>query len=138
MMEISPYNCNKYYIYRAARFPDPVRPESYNEVVPKAKELEMRLQRIEQQLRLFQKVSRFMVREMSLQDVLQGVVSLVVEFSECDSCLVYLLDGEDLVLCASNTASSFYNRQTADALERRTDRLGGARAAAAGNLARGL
>jgi uroporphyrinogen-III synthase len=77
-------------------------PESYNKVVPKAKELEMRLQRTEQQLRLFQKVSRFMVREMSLQDVLQGVVSLVVEFTECDSCLVYLLDGEDLVMCASN------------------------------------
>src|SRR5690242_21877287 len=44
-----------------------------------------------------------MVREMSLQQVLQGVVSLVVEFTKCDSCLVYLLDGEDLVLCASNT-----------------------------------
>ena len=71
-------------------------------VVPKAKELEMRLQRTEQQLRLFQKISRFMVRDMSLQDVLQGIVSLVVEFTECDSCLVYLLDGEELVLCASN------------------------------------
>src|ERR1022692_838514 len=44
-----------------------------------------------------------MVREVSLQEVLQGVVSLVVEFTQCDSCLVYLLDGEDLVLCASNT-----------------------------------
>jgi uroporphyrinogen-III synthase len=70
--------------------------------VPKSKELELRLQRTEQQLRLFQKVSRFMVRDMSLQDVLQGIVSLVVEFSECDSCLVYLLDNEELVLCASN------------------------------------
>jgi signal transduction protein with GAF and PtsI domain len=70
--------------------------------VPKAKELEVRLQRIEQQLRLFQKVSRFMVREMSLQEVLQGIVSLVVEFSECDSCLVYLCDSDTLVLCASN------------------------------------
>src|ERR1700681_562794 len=72
-------------------------------VVPKAKDLEWRLQRTEQQLRLFQKISRFMVREMSLQEVLQGVVSLVVEFTECDSCLVYLLDNEHLVLCASNT-----------------------------------
>jgi signal transduction protein with GAF and PtsI domain len=63
----------------------------------------MRFQRTEQQLRLFQKVSRFMVRDMSLQDVLKGIVSLVVEFTECDACLVYLLDGEDLVLCASNT-----------------------------------
>src|SRR5580658_10191462 len=75
----------------------------YNETVPKAKELESRLQRIEQQLRLFQKVSRFMVRDMSLQEVLQGIVSLVVEFTQCDSCLVYLCDNEDLVLCASNS-----------------------------------
>jgi signal transduction protein with GAF and PtsI domain len=71
--------------------------------VPKPKDLEWRLQRTEQQLRLFQKISRFMVREMSLQEVLQGVVSLVVEFTQCDSCLVYLLDNEELVLCASNT-----------------------------------
>jgi signal transduction protein with GAF and PtsI domain len=70
--------------------------------VPKAKDLELRLQRTEQQLRLFQKISRFMVREMSLQEVLRGVVSLVVEYTECDACLVYLLDGTDLVLCASN------------------------------------
>jgi uroporphyrinogen-III synthase len=27
----------------------------------------------------------------------------VVEFTECDSCLVYLLDNDELVLCASNT-----------------------------------
>ncbi|HZL57293.1 MAG TPA: GAF domain-containing protein [Bryobacteraceae bacterium] len=71
--------------------------------MPKAKDLETRLQRIEQQLRLFQKVSRFMVRDMSLQEVLQGVVSLVVEFTQCDSCLVYLCDHEDLILCASNS-----------------------------------
>jgi signal transduction protein with GAF and PtsI domain len=71
--------------------------------VPKTKELELRLQRTEQQLRLFQKISRFMVREMSLQEVLRGVVSLIVEYTECDACLVYLYDGSDLVLCASNT-----------------------------------
>ncbi|MGB7760702.1 MAG: GAF domain-containing protein [Bryobacteraceae bacterium] len=71
--------------------------------MPKSKDLEGRLERTEQQLALFQKISRFMVREMSLQEVLQGVVSLVVEFTQCDSCLVYLADGEDLVLCASNT-----------------------------------
>ncbi len=69
----------------------------------KAKDLEGRLQRIEQQLRLFQKVSRFMVRDMSLQEVLHGIVSLVVEFTQCDSCLVYLCDQDDLVLCASNS-----------------------------------
>src|ERR1041385_7110993 len=70
--------------------------------MPKGKDLEARLQRTEQQLALFQKISRFMVRQLSLTEVLQGIVSLVVEFTECDSCLVYLLDGEDLVLCASN------------------------------------
>ena len=44
-----------------------------------------------------------MVRDMSLQEVLHGIVSLVVEFTQCDSCLVYLCDNEDLVLCASNS-----------------------------------
>src|ERR1039458_2742826 len=68
----------------------------------KSKDLDVRLQRTEQQLALFQKISRFMVRDLSLTEVLQGIVSLVVEFTQCDSCLVYLLDGEDLVLCASN------------------------------------
>jgi len=71
--------------------------------MPKGKELELRLQRTEQQLALFQKISRFMVRDLSLSDVLQGIVSLVVEFTQCDSCLMYLHDGESLVLCASNT-----------------------------------
>src|SRR5258708_29783386 len=72
------------------------------ELMPKARELEVRLERTEQQLRLFQKISRFMVREMSLQEVLQGIVALIVEFTECDSCLVYLSHGEELMLCASN------------------------------------
>jgi signal transduction protein with GAF and PtsI domain len=71
--------------------------------VSKAKDLEARFERIEQQLRLFQKVSRFMVRDMSLQEVLQGIVALVVEFTQCDSCLVYLCDRDELVLCASNS-----------------------------------
>ena len=70
------------------------------------KELELRLERTDQQLRLFQKISRLMVREMSLQEVLQGIVSLVTEFMECDSCLIYLLDTDRLVLCASNRPNS--------------------------------
>jgi uroporphyrinogen-III synthase len=39
---------------------------------------------------------------MSLQDALHGVVDLVVEFMECDSCLLYLLDHNELVLRATN------------------------------------
>jgi signal transduction protein with GAF and PtsI domain len=71
-------------------------------VSSRLRELEQRLERTEQQLRLFQKISRMMVRDMSLQEVLQGIVSLVTEFMECDSCLVYLRDSDRLVLCASS------------------------------------
>jgi len=71
--------------------------------VPKARDLLASLERAQQQLRLFQRISRFMVKEMSLQEVLQGIVSLVVEFMGCDACLLYLIDNDDLVLCASNT-----------------------------------
>jgi signal transduction protein with GAF and PtsI domain len=72
------------------------------DAVSRVKELESRLEHTEQQLRLLQKISRFMVREMSLVEALQGVVSLVVEFMGCDSCLLYLLQSKELVLCASN------------------------------------
>lgn len=71
--------------------------------MPKVKELEQRLERTEQQLRLFQKISRFMAREASLQETLQGIVTLITEFMACDSSLIYLIDNQELVLCASNT-----------------------------------
>ena len=77
--------------------------ECDNSRVAKQKDLEERLERTEKQLRMFQKISRFMVREMPLQDVLQGIVDLVVEFTACDSCLLYLMEDKELVLCASNT-----------------------------------
>ena len=70
------------------------------------KELESRLDQTERELRLVQKISRFMVRDMNLGDALQEVVSLVVEFMECDSCLLYLLKDQDLVLCAPGITPS--------------------------------
>jgi uroporphyrinogen-III synthase len=70
--------------------------------VARLKELESRLDHTERELRLVQKISRFMVRDMNLGEALQEVVSLVVEIMECDSCLLYLLKDQDLVLCASN------------------------------------
>jgi uroporphyrinogen-III synthase len=70
--------------------------------VARFKDLESRLEGTEHQLRLVQRISRFMAREVSLPDALQGVVELVVEFMQCDSCLLYLLDDQELVLCASN------------------------------------
>jgi uroporphyrinogen-III synthase len=70
--------------------------------VSRTKGLESQLEDTERQLRLLQKISRFMAREMNLAAALKGVVSLVVEFMACDSCLLYLLEDKELVLCASN------------------------------------
>ncbi len=76
----------------------------------RTRELEAQLKSTEQQLRLLQKISRFMVRDMSLRKALDQVVSLVVEFMSSDSCLLYLLDGQELVLCASNNPQARYHR----------------------------
>jgi len=70
--------------------------------VSRYKELEARLEHTEQQLLLLQKISRYMARETNLAEALAGVVTLVVEFMECDSCLLYLLDSRELILVASN------------------------------------
>lgn len=72
-------------------------------VVPKTRELENRLRKTEEQLRVFQRISRLMVRELSLQDTLRDIVSLVAEFTQSDSCLVYLLENGELSLCAAST-----------------------------------
>jgi len=72
--------------------------------VSKAKDFEQRLERTEHQLGLLQKISRCMVRDMRLQDALNRVVTLVVEFMECDSCLIYVVDGSQLVLRATNSS----------------------------------
>ena len=68
----------------------------------KVKELESQLERAQQQLRLFQKISRLMVKELSLKQVLAAINTLVLEFMHGDSCLLYLLDKGDLLLCSSN------------------------------------
>jgi len=72
--------------------------------VSKAKDFEQRLERTEHQLGLLQKISRCMVRDMRLQDALNRVVTLVVEFMDCDSCLIYVVDGNQLVLRATNSS----------------------------------
>ncbi len=71
----------------------------------KLKELEGQLERAQQQLRLFQKISRLMVKELSLKEVLGAINGLIVEFMHGDSCLLYLLDKGDLLLCSSNNPS---------------------------------
>jgi signal transduction protein with GAF and PtsI domain len=72
--------------------------------VSKAKDFEQKLERTEHQLGLLQKISRCMVRDMRLQDALNRVVTLVVEFMECDSCLIYVVDANQLVLRATNSS----------------------------------
>src|SRR4051794_34632649 len=47
-----------------------------------------------------------MARDTNLNETLHNVVALMVEFMQCDSCLLYLLDGDRLVLCASNDSNS--------------------------------
>lgn len=70
------------------------------------RELEQQLDSAEKQLRLFQRISRIMVRDSNLTSMLQGVVGLIVEFMHADSCLLYLLEKDKLVLTASNDTAS--------------------------------
>jgi signal transduction protein with GAF and PtsI domain len=70
--------------------------------VAKLRELEHRLERAEQQLRLFQRVSRMMTRDFDIDDVLHEIVELICDYLQCDSCLVYLVENGELVLTASN------------------------------------
>ena len=72
----------------------------------KTRDLETRLERAEQELRLFQRVSRLMTRDMELDGILQEIVSLVRAFLNCDSCLIYLKEEEELVLFASSDSDS--------------------------------
>jgi signal transduction protein with GAF and PtsI domain len=69
----------------------------------KLQELDERLDRTESQLQVLQKISRLMARKLSLPEVLQAIVELVMGVTEADACLIYLHEGDDLVLCASNT-----------------------------------
>lgn len=78
----------------------------YNQGVPKSKDLEAKLATLEQQLSVFQRISRLMVRELSLAETLQAIVNLVTQFTECDSTLLYLIDSEELVLCASSNPNA--------------------------------
>jgi len=70
--------------------------------VTRLRDLEERLERLEHQLAVYQRISRLMVREQSLAETLHAIVRLVQEFTACDACFIYLIDGEDLVLCASS------------------------------------
>lgn len=69
--------------------------------MPRPKDIEARLERTEQQLAVFQKISRLMVKELSLAETLQAIVNLVGNYTGCESCMLYLINNDELVLCAS-------------------------------------
>jgi uroporphyrinogen-III synthase len=73
--------------------------------VPRSKELEQRLLRVERQLRLYQRISRYMARGTPLGEALQMIVGDVADFIHSDSCLLYLLNEGELVLVASRSAN---------------------------------
>ena len=77
-----------------------------NPNVARTKDLENRLEYTEHELHLLQQISRFMARDIPLGEALRRSVSLVVEFMSCDSCLLYLIDGQELVLVASHQPHS--------------------------------
>ena len=64
------------------------------------------LQRTEHQLQILQRISRLMVRDISFRDAAGEVLALIVEFMEADSCRLYLISGDELVLQASHDAAN--------------------------------
>lgn len=71
--------------------------------MPRSRDLEQRLERLERQLRLYQRISRHMSRETPLGEALQSIVNLMADFMHSDSCLLYLLDKDELVLVAGKS-----------------------------------
>lgn len=67
----------------------------------KARELEAQLHRVEAQLHLIQRIGRHLVRAGVLSDSLQQIVVMVSDLMQADSCLLYLVGEEDLVLVAA-------------------------------------
>jgi len=70
--------------------------------VARAKEFEQRLERAEAQLRLCQRLSRHLAKQSPLGESLAAIVRMVAEYLHADSCLLYLISGNDLVLCAAH------------------------------------
>ncbi|MCC6590098.1 MAG: GAF domain-containing protein [Bryobacterales bacterium] len=69
--------------------------------MPKARELEHRLELAEAHIHLHQSISRYLVKPVSLHDALTAVVGSIADFTHADSCLLYLLSHGELVLCAA-------------------------------------
>ncbi len=71
-------------------------------LVAKQSEFDLRFQNAQEQLGFFHRVNRFLARDHEVSVMLQGIVSIVADFMQAESCLAYLLKADELVLCASN------------------------------------
>jgi len=69
--------------------------------VAKSREIEHRFESVEGQLHLYQRISRYHGRNIPIRDALNGIVTTVAGFMQSDSCLLYLISGDRLVLCAA-------------------------------------
>jgi uroporphyrinogen-III synthase len=58
--------------------------------------------RAEKQLLVLQQISRYMAKDMPVHDVVEGIVRLVMQYLQCDSCFLYIKDGDELALCATH------------------------------------
>lgn len=86
-----------------ADYPHPtVRRTCHNKGVSKARELEHRLELAETHIHLLQGICRYLVKPVVLSDALAAVVDLIADFTQADSCLLYLVSQGDLLLCAAH------------------------------------
>ena len=70
----------------------------------KTQDLEQKLARAERQLIALQKVSRLLAQKLTLPEALQAILDVVSDATGGDSCLIYLIDNDELVLCGSSPA----------------------------------
>lgn len=68
----------------------------------KSKEIEHRFESVEGQLHLYQRISRYHGKNLPIRDTLDGIVNTVAGFMQSDACLLYLISGDRLVLCAAS------------------------------------
>ena len=58
--------------------------------------------RAEKQLLVLQQISRYLAKDMPVHDVVESIVRLVMQYLQCDSCFLYIQDGDELALCATH------------------------------------
>lgn len=58
--------------------------------------------RAEKQLLALQQISRYIAKDLSVHDVVEGIVRVTMQYLQCDSCFLYIKVGDELALCATH------------------------------------